>query len=176
LIASAIAAGLVLAAVHAHFPAGPALASAAGGSAGGSPGKAAAVAIGYARQQLGKPYLWGGTGPGAFDCSGLVMQAYAAAGVRIPRTSQEQRAAGPQVTAPEPGDLVFFAGADGTPAAPGHVGLVTGPHTMIEAYATGYPVRYSQFGTAGSPPGDQVPCLLSSRWRQLRRRRMEGSA
>jgi cell wall-associated NlpC family hydrolase len=52
-----------------------------------------------------------------------------------------------------PGDLVFFAGADGTPTAPGHVGLVIGKGKMIEAYATGFPVRISTFGTANSPPG-----------------------
>ena len=56
------------------------------------------------------------------------MQAYAAAGISIPRTSQEQWAAGPQVSTPQPGDLVFFAGADGTVTSPGHVGIVvTGP-------------------------------------------------
>ena len=130
-------------------------AAATGGSR--APGRAAAQAIAYAQRQIGLPYLWGGTGPGAFDCSGLVMQAYAAAGISIPRTSQEQWAWGPQVSTPEPGDLVFFAGADGTAASPGHVGIVTGPHTMIEAYGTGYPIRYSQFGTAASPPGDENP-------------------
>ena len=146
-VACAVAAGIVLSAMSAHH----------GGNPGGAPGKAAATAIAYARAQLGRPYLWGGTGPDAFDCSGLVMEAYAAAGASIPRTSQEQWARGPQVTSPQPGDLAFFAGADGTAASPGHVGIVTGPHTMIEAYATGYPVRYSQFGTASSPPGDGDP-------------------
>jgi cell wall-associated NlpC family hydrolase len=144
-----------LAALAGHPPSDtPAAAAAAG-----VPGKAAAAAITYARQQIGQPYLWGGTGPGGFDCSGLVMQAYAAAGITIPRTSQEQWAWGPQVSAPEAGDLVFFAGGDGTAASPGHVGLVVDParHLMIEAYATGYPVRYSQFGTASSPAGDQDP-------------------
>jgi cell wall-associated NlpC family hydrolase len=118
---------------------------------------AAAAAIAYARSQLGKPYLWGGTGPDAFDCSGLVMQAYAAAGIGIPRTSEEQWAAGPQVSTPRPGDLVFFAGADGASASPGHVGLVIGNGEMIEAYATGFPIRISVYGTASSPPGDQDP-------------------
>ena len=150
-IASAVAVGIGLAALG-HVPSGAAAAASA-------PGKAAAAAIAYARQQIGQPYLWGGTGPGGFDCSGLVMQAYAAAGITIPRTSQDQWAWGPQVSTPEPGDLVFFAGSDGTAASPGHVGLVVDParHLMIEAYATGYPVRYSQFGTASSPPGDQDP-------------------
>jgi cell wall-associated NlpC family hydrolase len=127
------------------------------GSTAGAPGKAAATAIAYARQQLGKPYLWGGAGPGAFDCSGLVQMAYRSAGVSIARTSQAQWASEAHVSSPQPGDLVFFAGADGTATSPGHVGIVTGPHTMIEAYGTGYPIRYSQFGTADSPPGDESP-------------------
>jgi cell wall-associated NlpC family hydrolase len=53
----------------------------------------------------------------------------------------------------QPGDLVFFAGSDGTPTAPGHVGLVIGKGKMIEAYATGFPVRISTFGTGSSAPG-----------------------
>ncbi len=112
-------------------------------------------AVNYAEQQLGKPYLFGGTGPDAFDCSGLVMMAYKSAGVNIARTSQEQWTTLPHVPAAKvvPGDLVFFAGSDGTPKAPGHVGLVIGKNTMIEAYAAGTPVRISTFGTAQSPPG-----------------------
>ena len=121
------------------------------------PGGAAAKAIAYARAQLGKPYLWGGTGPGAFDCSGLVMEAWASAGVAIQRTSQGQWASERHVSTPEPGDLVFFAGGDGTTTAPGHVGIVIGANTMIEAYATGFPIRVSQFGTASSAPGDEAP-------------------
>ena len=118
---------------------------------------AAGTAISYARQQIGKPYIWGGTGPGGYDCSGLVMMAYASAGVSVPHTSQDQWATEPHVSTPEPGDAVFFAGPDGTPTAPGHEGLVIGPNTMIEAYATGYPIRYSTFGLPTSPPGDQDP-------------------
>jgi cell wall-associated NlpC family hydrolase len=113
-------------------------------------------AVNYAEAQLGKPYLWGATGPDAFDCSGLVMMAYRAAGVDIPRTSEVQWKDLPRVPASKvvPGDLVFFAGADGTPAAPGHVGLVISKNTMIEAYAAGTPVRVSTFGTPQAPPGD----------------------
>ena len=125
-----------------------------------APSKAAATAIAYAEQQLGKPYLWGGTGPDAFDCSGLVMMAYQAAGLSIPRTSQDQWTWGPQVPASqvEPGDLVFFAGSDGTATSPGHVGIVIDPatHLMIEAYATGFPTRASQFGTPAAAAGDGV--------------------
>jgi cell wall-associated NlpC family hydrolase len=118
----------------------------------------AAAVILYTAAQLGKPYQWGGTGPDAFECSGLAMMAYRAAGIAIPRTSQQQWASGPRVPPGQgqPGDLVFFAGADGTPQAPGHVGIVIGNGEMIEAYATGYPVRVATYGRPSSPPGDQV--------------------
>jgi cell wall-associated NlpC family hydrolase len=106
-----------------------------------------ATAIAYAQHQLGKPYLWGGTGPDAFDCSGLVMMAYRAAGIDIPRTSEQQWLWGPRVSPSQvkPGDLVFFAGADGTQTSPGHVGLVIGGGLMIEAYATGFPIRIAPY-------------------------------
>jgi len=131
-----------------------------------APNQAAAAAIAFAREQLGKPYLWGGTGPDAFDCSGLVMMAYRAAGISIPRTSQQQWAWGPQIPASQvrPGDLVFFAGSDGTTASPGHVGLVIGKHTMIEAYATGFPIRISSFGTPGAAAGDGNPVGFTRPW------------
>jgi peptidoglycan DL-endopeptidase CwlO len=130
------------------------------------PNQAVSTAIAYAQQQISKPYLWGGTGPDAFDCSGLVMMAYQAVGVDIPRTSQEQWAWGPKIQAghEEPGDLVFFAGSDGTTKAPGHVGLVIGGGKMIEAYATGYPVRIAPYGTSTSPPGDQHPVGFTRPW------------
>jgi cell wall-associated NlpC family hydrolase len=127
-------------------------------AAGPLPAGTAGKVIAYAEAQLGKPYQWGGTGPDAFDCSGLAIMAYRAAGVYMPRTSQEQWQFGTRVapSAVEPGDLVFFAGADGTPASPGHVGIVIGNGQMIEAYATGYPIRVSTYGKPSSPPGDQV--------------------
>jgi cell wall-associated NlpC family hydrolase len=131
-----------------------------------APNQAVATAITYARQQIGKPYVWGATGPDAFDCSGLVMMAYRAAGISIPRTSQQQWLWGPRVQPghEEPGDLVFFAGSDGTPAAPGHVGLVIGKNLMVEAYATGFALRISQFGTQGSAPGDQQVVGFTRPW------------
>jgi cell wall-associated NlpC family hydrolase len=130
------------------------------------PNQAVSTAISYAEQQISKPYLWGGTGPDAFDCSGLVMTAYQAVGVTIPRTSQEQWAWGPKIQPghEEPGDLVFFAGSDGTTTSPGHVGLVIGGGKMIEAYATGYPIRIVTYGTASSPPGDQHPVGFTRPW------------
>jgi peptidoglycan DL-endopeptidase CwlO len=130
------------------------------------PNSTVAAAISFAEAQLGKPYLFGGTGPDAFDCSGLVMMAYRAAGVDIPRTSQQQWLWGPRVPASEvePGDLVFFAGGDGTPTAPGHVGLVVGHDEMIEAYATGFAIRVSAFGTPAAAPGDTNPVGFTRPW------------
>jgi cell wall-associated NlpC family hydrolase len=118
-----------------------------------------ATAIAYADHQLGKPYLWGGTGPDAFDCSGLVMMAYRAAGIAIPRTADQQWLWGPRISASQvqPGDLVFFAGADGTATSPGHVGLVIGGGLMIEAYATGFPIRVA-------PYGDRNPVGFTRPW------------
>jgi len=117
-----------------------------------APTQAVATAISYVEQQLGKPYLWGGTGPDAFDCSGLMMMAYRAAGISIARTSQAQWATEQRVPASQaqPGDLVFFAGADGTPTSPGHVGLVIGNGEMIEAYATGFPIRVASYANRGA--------------------------
>jgi peptidoglycan DL-endopeptidase CwlO len=130
------------------------------------PNQAMATVIGYARAQIGKPYLWGGTGPDAFDCSGLMMMAYRSAGIDIPRTSEDQWTWGPRVPTghEEPGDLVFFAGADGTTTSPGHVGLVIGHNLMIEAYATGFPIRISSFGEPSSPAGDQQPVGFTRPW------------
>jgi peptidoglycan DL-endopeptidase CwlO len=123
-------------------------------------------AVNYAEQQIGKPYLFGGTGPDSFDCSGLVEMAYETAGVTIARTSQQQWLTLPHVPAAqaEPGDLVFFAGSDGTTQAPGHVGLVIGKNVMIEAYATGTLIRVSTFGEPASPPGDTKVVGFAQPW------------
>ena len=112
----------------------------------------ASVAIAYARQQIGKPYLWGGTGPDAFDCSGLTMMAYRAAGVDIPRTADEQWLWGPKVSPSQvqPGDLVFFVGGDGTVSAPGHVGIVIGHGLMIDAPSPGLQVRIEPYTNSGA--------------------------
>ena len=77
-----------------------------------APSSTAAAAIAFAVRQVGKPYQWGAAGPGAYDCSGLVYGAYAAAGIRIARTTYQWRQDGPQIplTELEPGDLLFSAG------------------------------------------------------------------
>jgi peptidoglycan DL-endopeptidase CwlO len=84
--------------------------------------------------------------------------AYQAAGIIIPRTSEVQWTFGPRVPEDqaEPGDLVFFAGSDGTPTDPGHVGLVIGNGQMIEAYATGVPIRIATY-TDRDPVGFTRP-------------------
>jgi len=130
------------------------------------PNQSVATVIAFARQQIGKPYLWGGTGPDAFDCSGLVMMAYRAAGIDIPRTAELQWVWGPRVPPghEEPGDLVFFAGSDGTTTSPGHVGLVIGHDLMIEAYATGFPIRISAFGNSKAAAGDTNPVGFTRPW------------
>ena len=116
---------------------------------GQTPNALVASVIAFAEQQLGKPYLWGGTGPDAFDCSGLVMMAYRSAGHHHPAdVGAVQWTWGPRISASQvqPGDLVFFAGADGTVPSPGHVGLVIGGGKMIEAFATGFPIRIAPYG------------------------------
>lgn len=112
-------------------------------------------AVAFARAQIGCPYQWGGLGPcsSGFDCSGLVYEAYKAAHVTIPRTTFGQWPTLHHVTDPHKGDLVFFAGSDGTTTSPGHVGLVLGPHRMIDAYSTGYPITVESFGLPTSRQG-----------------------
>jgi cell wall-associated NlpC family hydrolase len=110
--------------------------------AGTSPAVSAAIA--FATAQLGKPYVYGGTGPAGYDCSGLVMMAYRAAGVGLPRTTYQQVYAGTPVYSIDglqPGDLLFTPGSDGTPEHPGHVGMYIGTRhgqgLVIQAPHTG---------------------------------------
>jgi peptidoglycan DL-endopeptidase CwlO len=106
-----------------------------------APSGGAAAAIAYARAQVGKPYVYAGTGPGAFDCSGLTMMAWAQGGVGMSHGSQSQWESFPKVPIPQlqPGDLVFF-GSSGP--SNHHVGIYIGGGTMIEAPHTGAFVRY----------------------------------
>jgi len=108
-----------------------------------APASRAARALAYAEAQLGKPYCWAGQGPACFDCSGLVYAAYAAADIRIGRTTFQWRQDGLQIPLAQirPGDLLFAAGADGTPAGPGHVVMYLGGGLIIQAPQTGQDVQ-----------------------------------
>ncbi|MBT3154624.1 C40 family peptidase [Streptomyces sp. CHD11] len=94
-------------------------------------------ALAFARAQIGKPYVWGATGPGSYDCSGLTQAAWKAAGVAVPRTTYDQVDAGTTVpvSQAQPGDLVFFY-EDIT-----HVGIYIGNGMMIHAPKPGTYVR-----------------------------------
>jgi len=106
-----------------------------------------AAAITFALAQVGKPYVWGGTGPDGWDCSGLTMMAYRAAGITIPRGSIAQSTVGQPVydtNRLQPGDLLFVPGSDGTVTAPGHVGMYLGRGILVEAPHSGLTVQLSQ--------------------------------
>ncbi|MFF2776345.1 NlpC/P60 family protein [Streptomyces sp. NPDC058052] len=102
----------------------------------GDPRGAAAVLA--ARSVVGRPYVWGATGPSAFDCSGLMVWSYRQAGISLPRTSAAQRHAGRQVPLSQarPGDLVTYRG-DAS-----HVGIYAGNGQVIHAPYPGARVRY----------------------------------
>jgi cell wall-associated NlpC family hydrolase len=109
------------------------------------------TAIQYALAQLGKPYVWGGIDPDGYDCSGLTMQAYHAAGFAIPRTTYAQLYSGQSVYTPDqlaPGDLLFIEGSDPGPGgAPGHVGMYIGANTIINAPHTGATVELTDLSS-----------------------------
>lgn len=107
----------------------------------GSGERSAPQAIAYAWSKVGLPYCWGGTGPSCYDCSGLTSMAYGLPG--SDRTAADQWANLPHVSSPQPGDLVFAPGADGTWSSPGHVALVISGGRVIQAYATGTPIEVS---------------------------------
>ncbi|OIJ99114.1 C40 family peptidase [Streptomyces colonosanans] len=108
-----------------------------------APNARAAAAVAYAYGKLGSPYIWGATGPTAFDCSGLVLAAYRSAGISLPRTTYAQIGAGHRISRSElrPGDLVFFY------SGVSHVGLYVGNGQMIHAPNPSAPVRLAPVDT-----------------------------
>jgi cell wall-associated NlpC family hydrolase len=116
-----------------------------------APNARAAQAIAYAYGALGKPYVWGATGPGAYDCSGLTQAAWHSAGVSLPRTTYTQINAGERIPRSQlaPGDLVFFY------SGITHVGLYIGGGDMIHAPRPGAPVRIA--------PIDEMPFAGAAR-------------
>ena len=106
----------------------------------------ARTVISWAEEQLGRPYQWGAAGPGRFDCSGLTMDALAQAGITVTHNANAQwrqtKAHPVAENQLAPGDLVFYAGSDGSLAAPGHVGIYVGNGEIIDAPYTGANVRF----------------------------------
>ena len=109
------------------------------------------TAVEYAIDQLGKPYVYGRTGPNGYDCSGLVMEAFLAAGISLPRTTYQQVDEGTavyDVTASAQlklGDLIFTMGSDLEGDLPGHVGMYIGDDLVIDAPHTGPNIELSKF-------------------------------
>lgn len=116
-----------------------------------APNSRAAAAVSYAYSKIGSPYVWGATGPSAFDCSGLTLAAYRAAGVSLPRTTYSQINAGRRVDRSElrPGDLVFYY------SGISHVGIYIGNSQMIHAPNPSAPVRVA--------PLDEMPYVGATR-------------
>ncbi len=121
------------------------------GGAWYSPAPAARKAVAYALGHRGDPYLWGAAGPRSFDCSGLVMAAYASAGVAIPRVSRAQWGVGRHLDLASliPGDLVFFADSTADPSTIHHVGMYVGRGLMVHAPFTGAVVSVSSIWRSG---------------------------
>ncbi|GAB4086042.1 C40 family peptidase [Myceligenerans cantabricum] len=92
--------------------------------------------LSIAKQYIGVPYLWGGSTPAGFDCSGFTSYVYAQVGISLPRTSSEQRYAGTVVSRAEaqPGDLIW---------SPGHIAIYAGGDMQVEAPVPGQTVRYT---------------------------------
>jgi peptidoglycan DL-endopeptidase CwlO len=113
------------------------------GGGGGGSGSAAAV-VAYARAQVGKPYCYGGSGPGCFDCSGLTMMAWRQAGASLPHSSASQYNVGRRISAGElqPGDLIFYY----SPIS--HVSVYIGGGQRISATHTGDYVRVQSLGSS----------------------------
>jgi cell wall-associated NlpC family hydrolase len=98
------------------------------------------AALGWALSQAGKPYVYGGTGPGGYDCSGLVYAAYRHAGITLPRTTQQMLASGRfgRTSTPRRGELAFYGS--------GHVELVTGAsHLTFGALRPGTSVGWHRW-------------------------------
>lgn len=114
-------------------------------------GSRAARAVAFAYGAIGKPYVWGATGPGSYDCSGLTQAAWRAAGVSLPRTTYTQINAGQRISRDQlaPGDLVFFY------SGVTHVGMYVGNGQMVHAPRPGSTVRVA--------PIDSMPWAGASR-------------
>jgi hypothetical protein len=128
-------------------------------------GSAAATAVRYALDQLGKRYQWGGQGPNAFDCSGLTMMAYRSAGVTLPRVARWQHEVGRRVPLRQlaAGDLVFYARDPARADTIDHVGMYLGAARMVEAPNHTQPVRIASIWRRGLVRSAVRPAPASAR-------------
>ncbi|MFC0542959.1 C40 family peptidase [Kutzneria chonburiensis] len=110
-----------------------------------TPPGAVGVALRFAIAQLGKPYEWGGTGPIAYDCSGLVQAAYRAAGIALPRVAADQAQVGVQVSRADvkAGDLIYFY----QPVQ--HVAIALDHNQAVQAATFGEPIKVSPIDAIG---------------------------
>jgi peptidoglycan DL-endopeptidase CwlO len=134
-----LASALVADRPHQNALAARLLNAAPAGAHGLAPAPAAVAALKYAFAQIGRPYLWGGNGPGAYDCSGLTQQSYLHAGVLIPRTAAEQATVGVPVQLADllPGDLLFYAYDVHNAKTIHHVAMYAGDGMLVHAPQTG---------------------------------------
>jgi cell wall-associated NlpC family hydrolase len=117
------------------------------------------TAVAFALSQVGKPYVYGGTGPYGYDCSGLALASWLAAGVHLPRTAAEQYYAGSHVPLSqiEPGDLVFWASDPSDPSTIYHVAISLGGDRTVQATETGQTVEVVPLWGPGLVPQATQP-------------------
>jgi cell wall-associated NlpC family hydrolase len=110
--------------------------------------------VAWASAQVGLPYAWGGTGPASFDCSGLTMRAWQAAGVNLVRTASDQYKQVLKISYDDmrPGDLVFYSTDPTDPGAVYHVAMWIGGNQVVEAARPGVPVRITSMRWASTMP------------------------
>jgi peptidoglycan DL-endopeptidase CwlO len=132
-------------------PSGLALATLPGGFESITPGD---IAVEFALSQVGKPYIYGATGPYGYDCSGLALASWRAAGVELPRTAAQQYYAGSHVDLNDvqPGDLIFWAADVSDPATIYHVAISLGGERTVQASQTGHPVEVLALWPSGLVP------------------------
>ena len=119
----------------------------------GSAGQGQA-AVSWAEGQVGLPYIWGGVGPDGFDCSGLTMKAWSAAGVGINRTAADQYKQVLKISysSMRPGDLIFWSSGTTDADSIYHVAMFIGGGQMVEAAKPGVPVRITSIRWSGTMP------------------------
>lgn len=109
------------------------------------------VVLNYARAQIGKPYVFGASGPNSFDCSGLVLAAYKQVGVPLPHFVGMQAAMCLRTTAPQPGDIVFFG------ASLHHNGIYAGNNMLVHAPQPGDVVKLADIWNESHWFGSLLP-------------------